>query len=254
MQVKFNKLVGVDRVNEEIGNKNLMLRFEDYPAENIERVSYDVENQQFRLTVIPKPQMEPPKKNQVKVSYSGVSADTTILVGGDSADQFPALLSNELAETKLVHVGINDLSAAPGDKKIISLARPASSVSELFAEYVKELEGGFHPDIASNLLAGIHEGSASFSSRYTNADTFKLASELMQAGGKYTPLASIEKTRQFDFGRSGQSGPRIPVRPAAKSIPIDSPEEDTREAPQGETITPPKSWLQPKIYKGTSTS
>lgn len=262
MRVEFNRLVGVDRITDEIGNKNLVLKFFDYPAENIERVSYDIENQQFRLTVIPKPQMEPPKKEQIQVAFSGVSADTTILVGGEAAENFPPLATNELMETKIVHIGVIDISTPEG-RKVISLARPASSISEIMADYIKELEGGFHPDIASNLLSGIHEGSNNFVQKDVSANTFKLAAELMAAGGKYAKKEEVRAGNPFTF--AGIPGPiQMPQMPqplkaakGAKKQDDQSPEKSVSEAPEGETTdpNPPKSWLtQPKIYKGTSVS
>src|SRR3990170_2413379 len=82
MTVEFNRLVGVNRISQELGNKNLVIRFADYKASDIERVSYDIENAQFRLTVIPKQKVSPPTKEQVELSYSGISADTVIIIGG----------------------------------------------------------------------------------------------------------------------------------------------------------------------------
>lgn len=262
MRVEHNRLVGINKISQEIGNKNLVLRFSDYPAENIERVSYDVENQQFRLSIIPKSEAEPPKKDQVLLSYSGVSADTTILVGGQTAADYPAFQGTELADTKIVHIGTSDIST-PDNVKVISLSRPASSVSELMAEYVREIEGGYHPDIASNLLSGIHEGSDGFTAKNVSAATFKLAGDLMAAGGKYTkkeeniskaypgfnfPVTSgMPQISNFQFPPKAQLG-------ASKTDDI-TPEKEADEAPEGETIAPPASWLnKPKIYKGTSVS
>ena len=48
MVVEFNRLVGVNKVTNELGNKNLVIKFSDYQATGIERVSYDIENGEFR--------------------------------------------------------------------------------------------------------------------------------------------------------------------------------------------------------------
>lgn len=264
MRVEYNRLVGINKITDEVGSKNLVLKFSDYPAENIERVSYDVENSEFRLSVVPKPQAEPPKKEQVKISYSGVSADTVILIGGEKAGDFPALSAGELNESKLIHIGINDISV-PSDRKVISLSRPASAVSELMADYVKELENGFHPDIASNLLSGIHEGSNNFAGKNVSAHTFKLAGDLMSAGGKYTKKEEFKPRPNFNFPQSmmGIQNPPLPVpfpmppkaQKGSAKLDDESPEEDANETPEGETVNPPASWLKnPKIYKGTSVS
>ncbi len=266
MRVLFNRLVGVDRISDEIGSKNLVLSFLDYPAENIERVNYDVENEQFKLTVIPKSQMEPPKKDQVHASYSGVSADTVILIGGDRPESFPPLLTDELAQAKLVHIGINDMNA-PAGRNIISLSRPASSISEVIGDYLKAFEGSINADIASNLLSGIHEGSNNFNSKEVGANTFKLSGELMALGGKYTKKEEFRPAGiQMMPGMPMMPGQPMPAGPLPMPMPLravkgaaklddQNPEEETSEVPQGEVVNPPTSWLKnPKIYKGTSVS
>ncbi|MEK7111768.1 MAG: hypothetical protein AAB875_00410, partial [Patescibacteria group bacterium] len=42
MLVEFNRLVGVNKVTLELGNKNLSIRFSNYRANDIEKVSYDI--------------------------------------------------------------------------------------------------------------------------------------------------------------------------------------------------------------------
>lgn len=257
MKVEYNRLVGVDKISEEVGNKNLVIRFSDYPAENIEKVSYDVENQEFRLSVIPKTTALPPKKDQVMISYSGVSADTTFLVGGVAPADFPALSADELNETKLIHIGTNDIDVPEG-KKIISLSRPAGALCELVAEYIKEIEGGYHPDIASNLLSGLYEGSENFSGKNVGVNTFKLAGELVQSGGKYTRNEEFKGVRpNYPFPGMPQMPVPFPPKAQKGAFMVDdkSPEEDSVEVPEGEYVqNPPPSWLKPKIYKGTSVS
>ena len=91
MLVEFNRLVGVDKVTSEFGNKNLVIKFTNYKASGIERVSYDIENGEFKLSVIPKPGVIPPNQDQVSMGYAGLSADVVILIGGANYSQFPAL-------------------------------------------------------------------------------------------------------------------------------------------------------------------
>ena len=66
MTVEFNRLIGVNKVTAEMGNKNLIIRFTDYKANDIERVSYDIEDGQFRLTVIPRQRITPPTKDRIE--------------------------------------------------------------------------------------------------------------------------------------------------------------------------------------------
>src|SRR5689334_79210 len=48
MTVGFNRLIGVQKIVSEIGNKNLTIKFAGYDATNIEKVSYDIENGEFK--------------------------------------------------------------------------------------------------------------------------------------------------------------------------------------------------------------
>ena len=265
MVVEFNRLVGVQRITSDLGNKNLVLKFNDYNAENIERVSYDIENKEFRLTVIPKPQVTPPKKDQVQVSYSGVSADTVILVGGLNSSHFPALGSNQLNQAKLVHIGTQDFQGG----QVISLAKPASSISEIIYEYIKELETNINQDMASNLLAGIHEGSRNFTHSEVTSNSFKTVAELMEKGGTHFNRSQSQKPSQTPQTQKNQ--PQKPAyqmldnvmsykKPEDVKVPEGKTESpQTQEKPKDEDPGPteddaPKSWLEPKVYKGTNIS
>jgi hypothetical protein len=239
MLVEFNRLVGVDKITSELGNKNLVISFADYDSESaIERVSYDTEGTRMSIVVIPKAGIAPPSKDQVILSYSGISAEVAILIGGAHERHFPALDSKDMGEVKLLHIGIQDLSL-PDGKSVISFARPASSISEVVASLIKELSD-LNSDIATDLLMGMYEGSKNFSNQNVTAETFKLASELMQAGGKISSKAELPR-RRFPAG--------------AFPMPPFSGENPPLEKPDAESVTPPKSWMQtPKIYKGTSVS
>lgn len=228
MIVEFNRLIGVNKITEELGNKNLAIRFVDYPADNIERVSYDIEDSEFKLTIIPKPGVVSPKKEQADLSYSGVSADTIILIGGANESHFPALSSKDLAGAKILHIGSRALSA-PSISGIMSFAKAGSSCSEVVASFIKESGLNLDVDVATNLLMGIEEGSNNFSSPEVSANTFQTVSDLMKAGGS----------------RSRKAAPQRENYPPG-SIPGEKPTQG-----KGKT---PKDWLEPKIYKGTNIS
>ena len=230
MVVEFNRLVGVNKITSELGNKNLTIKFADYKANDIERVSYDIENGQFRLSVIPKPGLPSPKKEQVELSYSGISGDTVILIGGKADSEFSALNSKDLLGSKLVHVGVRALAAT--DKALMSFARPASSLSEIIYSLLNESELTVDADIATNLVAGIEDGSQAFKGTDVTAETFEVMAHLLKAGGKRTSSQPVSR----EFFPAGS----IP------GVPLEATENKEK---------PPKNWLeQPKIYKGTSIS
>lgn len=226
MIVEFNRLVGIDRISSELGNKNLTMKFCNYNASDIEKVSYDIEKGEFRLTIIPKVGFSSPKKEDINFLYTGVSADTLILIGGGNISHFPSISSKEITGSKIVHIGLRDLA----EENLISFDRPSSSVSEIIANLLEE--SGFYvdPDIATNLLAGIEDGSGNFSSPEVSAETFQIVANLIKAGGRRTYKEKFTEV----FKRKADN---FPIQEKA-----------------GEDQKPPKDWLEPKIYKGTTVS
>ncbi len=240
MTVEFNRLIGVNKITQELGNKNLTIRFKGYPAENIERVSADIEGSEFKLTVIPKVGLTSPQREQVELTSSGVASDLVILVGGISDSDFSSLGSEDLSGAKIVHVGIKQLLASQ-NKQIMSYTLPVSSLSELITVLIKESNLTLDGDTATNLIAGIEEASGNFTGEGVSADTFETFAHLLRSGGVRTQKGGIKK--QYPQGSIPGQNLRVEKKPV-----------HIAEQPQEETpINPaPKDWFEPKIYKGTS--
>jgi len=243
MLVEFNRLVGVNKISSDFGNKNLVIRFKDYQATDIDRVSYDVDGGEFKLSVIPKSGINAPVKDQIELSYSGISVDTVILVGGAADTDFPAISSKDFSGAKFVHCGKKTLTVN-GVSQIISFARPTSSVSELVTYLVKESVYPVDPDIATNLLLGVDIGSEGLTSSAVTADTFQIVADLMRAGGRRQQEGLVKEA--FPPGSIPGETPRVHEQV------VQSVDQPTQEQP--EDTTPPNDWLTPKIYKGTSVS
>ena len=231
MTVEFNRLVGVNKISNELGNKNLVLKFKDYYADNIERVSYDIENGEFKLTVVPKPGAPSPKKEQMDVSYAGISADTAILIGGANENHFPDLVKKEMTGIKLIHIGTKELITSQ-KLETMSFAKPASSVSEIVATLLKDNDFGVDSDVATNLLMGIEDASGNFTSPSVGPETFEMMAYLLRKGGKRRAQMGITQRTNFPKG----------------SIPGEGGGEKVKE------VQAPNEWKGPKIYKGTSVS
>ena len=267
MTVEFNRLIGVNKVSKELGNKNLVIKFTDYPANDIERVSYDIEDGQFRLSVIPKESINPPTQEQIDFNYSGISADTIILVGGANESHFPFLDKDEISNAKLVHIGTKNLTTS---KQVIAFSTNASSASEIMARLLIENKFKVDQDIATNLIMGIEDGSDNFTSEDVTPITFEVFAELLRAGGKRSgksgqqdyPQGSIPGQQpQAQSGQSQQSGQQNKDSSGSHS----QGQQEGNSQKSGESNEPqtqgtgsqsgdgaPKDWLEPKIYKGTS--
>jgi len=183
--VEHNRLISVDKIAHEMGDKNLIIRFSNYDATNIEKVSYDIEeNNQFRLTVIPKGDMAPPTRESISLNYSGISVDTVVIVGGNDESSFPSITSSELSGANIIHVGLRQISFA-SNKNFVSFTRVGSSVSEIVYGLIRENQLYIDPDIATNLLMGIEEVVGdSFQGEGITAETFYTTADLMQYGAK----------------------------------------------------------------------
>lgn len=230
MVVEFNRLVGVNKIEDKLGSKNLVIYFKDYNADNVEKVSADVEGDEFRLTIVPQSGVKPPENRQIKFDRSGVDADMAVLVGGNSINDFPFLKQKDLESAKLVHIGNKSIDTQ--SQKVISLSSPASSVSERTMGIIQENGLNLMEDAATNLIAGIEEATQSFSSSNVSANTFEAMAALMKAGGS---------RKSGEVRRENYPPGAIPgERPESKT-------EDTHSKT-------PKDWTKPKIYKGTSVS
>ena len=251
MMVGMNRLIGVNKISTELGNKNLTIKFKDYDATNIEKVSYDIINGEFNLTVVPKTGFSSPQKEQLDLSFNGVSADLVILVGGTSDTDFPILSSEELVGSKIAHVGNRSLSSS---RDVISLARPASTISELVTNLIKENGFAIDPDIATNLVMGIEEGSSNFAGSEVTPDTFETFAYLLRSGGHRS-----SRTKLSPMGFPPGSIPTQPFnqpvvhQPLMPQMPQETDAMDIEGTGESEQdINPPDDWLQPKVFKGAN--
>jgi len=256
--VEYNRLVGVNKITQDVGNKNLVIKFLGYKADDIERVSYDIENREFRLTVIPKPGITAPEKGQVDLSYSGISSDLVILVGGENESNFPALSNQELVGAKIVYIG-NKQFTSDKSRNVVSFAGDSASISEMVAYFINETQLKADSDVATNLLMGIEDGTQNFMDGKTNAQTFQLIASLMQLGGKR--IGQQQPLRAQDFPQGSIPDAKAnPVQQATQTQQVAANlNEKTEETPiQAKTDNAldednaPKDWFEPKIYKGTS--
>lgn len=254
MITEYSRLIGVDKVGSDLGNKNLVINLVNYDANGVDKVSYDIESGQFKLTITPKTGFKSPTKEQIDINYSGSSGDLVILIGGANDTHFPALLKEEFKTAKLVHLGTRLLEVLNNDLQILSFAKPASSTSELVANLIKESGFLVNADIATNLLAGIEEQSKNFQSSEVTTETFEVFAELLKLGGKRTP--KVIPARSYPLGS-------IPTRPFTQVV--NKVEPVYAEASAGKAMTPeeaeeelnqeiPPSWSEPKIFTGTSLS
>lgn len=233
-KVEASDLVGIDKIKNAAAGRNLVVTF-DYLEDSIEKVSYHIEDQKFKLVIKPKPGFEPLDSQKVDFSYPGADADLVFLVGVRSLSEIRDLVDQPEevvlpAKTVLIDTRpANSLSDFP-------LVWPAASYSEIAAYFINQLRLPVDVDIADNLYKGLQTATRTFSSPQVTATTFEAAAFCLRAGAKAKGQKTSRETRVLPRTDS----PKDSLRPAARSG------KDT--AGSKKKASSGSDWLEPKIY------
>lgn len=183
MIVDFNRLVGVDKITDKLSGKNLIIEFDREASVNIERVRYDGDTENLKLIVVPVAGRRPPGENQVKLNYSGVGADTVVLVGVEiKGDLGEFAAEEELMNSQMVIIGKNPVHEFIGSVEVID--SQVQGLSQIVAEVISQANLPIDADIATNLFSGLERASKGFSALWVGADTFTVCARLIEAGAK----------------------------------------------------------------------
>lgn len=227
MIVEFNRLVGVDKVRQELGGQNLSLTLDNYQAEEIEKVSYNIEAGKFNLLIVPKAGARPPRQEQVRIGYAGAAAEVVIIVGAKSRGELGKFSGNQdlfASQTNLVLLGNLPVQGFQNAVEVIDPA--AACASAVVFQILEQANLPLDADISGNLLAGMRAGTNNFQGPQVFAETFAAAARLAQVGGP-AQVAPPPSTQP-------------PVHP------------ESPEPPQESSQEPPEDWLAPKVYKGST--
>jgi len=223
--VEQANLVAVDKIKNEIGNKNLIISF-DYAEGAIERVSYNIEGNKFNLVIQPKNGVPTLSPDKVNYSYSGLSADLIFSIECQKPSDLGKIVEKEkdfFEKAKIINIDYhNSAQFATFNVNTPGVLSCSELVLSLFPQLDLRIDG----DIATNLLAGIEHASASFSDPRLDATTFETIAYLLRQGAKRQKV------------------------PAQKALPETKPEVRVEEKRKPKAPETPVDWLQPKIYKG----
>lgn len=201
MQVEYSRLVGIDKITDKIGNRNLIISF-DYKEDSIEKVSYNVEGEKFNLVIQPRAGFPPLDQKSVDFSYEGVDAEIIIIVGSPKLENLGDIYEKNrqaFNDSKVINI---DKSAANDKYGQINLVDPgAASISEITFAFIKSTSLPLNEDVAGNLLKGLENQTNNFQAPFTNPDTFEAAAELMRLGAKRSPImAQMQPRRTWSAG------------------------------------------------------
>ncbi len=226
--VENANLVAIDKIQNSIGNKNLVISF-DYVDGAIDRVSYNIEGDKFKLVIQPKEGKSALSSNKVAYSYSGLAADLVFTIDAKNLNDLGEVALKEsefFQKTKIVNISLRQ----NGKFASLNVATPGVfSLSELALSLFSSLSLQIDQDIATNILMGIEYASTSFSDPRLDATTFETVAYLLKQGAKRQKVPAFKQKEET---------------------------KETKEAPKAEEKRPavkneaPADWLQPKIYKG----
>lgn len=246
MTVEFNRLVGVDRISDKLQGTDLVISL-NYPPEQIERVSYNDDNNRPNVVIQPKSGAPALSSNLVSFSFVGGSVDVVVTLGVKNQNQL------NLGEIDLSGSFVIDLDTDPSNPQFGHLNiidSEASSVSEMVAGLIEGLRLPFDMDIAQNILAGVWRQTQGLSSTRVGADTYETAALCLRAGAqKPVDLGGSRKDSFFASREERKQPPKVQEK---KTFPREEVETKAEEKPVESTKQPPADWFEPKIFKGSN--
>ena len=213
MRVEFSRLVGVDKIRNQLQKQDLILAF---PIEKVEKISSSPDEAEGKLNIVVqlKPDMAPIKKEEIVFSSGGGIPDMIFTLGTKTLQDLEQIYQkneNLFKQKPVVNIDSYPQNSQYGQIKLLNPT--ASSCSEIVAGMIKSLNLPVDGDIAANLLMGLRQATQGFQSPRTTPEAFEAAAFCLRSGAK---------TNQFR-----------PPRDLGSSMP--SPD-----------------WLEPKIYKGST--
>ncbi|MBI2010154.1 MAG: hypothetical protein HYS86_03165 [Candidatus Chisholmbacteria bacterium] len=271
MRVEFNRLVGVDKITQSVGNRNLVISF-PYVKDSIEKVSYNVTDTTFDLVIQPKSGFPSLDAKKINYSYVGAEADLVFVVGAQRLDDLGALYHTD---RKLFESAtIVNIDASPTNTKFAPLNlvwNEFSSCAEVVYEIITRLSLTIDQDMATNLLSGLSEATQNFQRFNLKPHAFEVAGKLMAQGAKRTfmpqtaamgtpggfasPFGPFPGAAPAPFpspfqgftpqAQPMQPLPPVPVQPPAPASP--SPTPQLQPEPQTQPTQSPKPVPQPAV-------
>ncbi len=195
-------LYAVDKIGKSESQKNLIISVNN-AVDNVDKVTYSLEGSILKIIVHALPGSQGVKTEDVNFDISGSSPGAIISLGHDSLDE----LRNEITHDQ--NISSNTLIIAINNEEMgqkyaqIEIINPqASSISEIVANFLKDLRIPIDEDIAFNLYSGIKWATKMFAPKFVKSSTFNTAQYLIEFGaGKSSLAENAQKVTSEDFRR-----------------------------------------------------
>lgn len=269
LTVEFGNLVGINRIKNEVGNKNLVVTLPGFAQAGVDKVSYNVEGDDFKLTIQPKEGSAPFDISKIQYSFSGVDAELIILIGVPnfaSLGDFYAKEKELFDKTETANI---DSAVENSNFATFNLTNSAaSSCVEIVGYLLQYLKYQVDSDIATNIFYGLMMSTKGLTNDKVRAETYELSGMTLRLGARRiqvmhfvsgSVLQGQDKTVAPQNKVLPTASPSLvtsqispaqppPAQPSTVEQPTD---QQSTTAPSGNS-NPPEDWMQPKIFKGGS--
>ena len=277
-------LFGIDHIQKtlsQISGGNLTLSLENVASNgtvpSLEKLDWSVEGNNLNLVfhVMPGQTFQPAR---IVPKYQGGGYNLIFTVGALSLNSLGNIYNQNqqvFSGTHLVNLDNQVHNSGFGQTNLVDAN---STISEITLFLINSLNLPLDGDIATNLLAGIYDGTKDLVDPRVSADTFTAAASCMRAGGKKpqgfgTPvgqgldLSALIPQAALQTDASGTPAPlgkeaiseAFIVPPVvSESVSVQSEQPSPEERPMGEglssaeSIEPEPGWLTPKVFSGKS--
>src|SRR3989344_5088344 len=232
-----------------LGGDTLTMSF-PYEEGAVDKVSYDIEGDRFKLVIQPKsgfPKLDPKK---VAFGYTGGKIDVIITVETARLEALGKLYTDntdKFSGVDIINIDRRFNNAQFGTINVVE--KQSSSIAEIVLSLLTYLKIELDRDIATNLYTGLVYATNNFTSYSVNADTFDIASRLLRAGALKKPYVKKDTV----FGHPGQFAQTTPQtspfnQPYNPPInPYDDPYYDDGEDENFVDDYPPMTAPQPSL-------
>ncbi len=249
--VEVSSLVGIDQVKTTLGGEggDLVVSF-PYKEGEIEKVSYTRDDNFLNIVVKAGEKGLGFKETDVKFTRGGSAPELLFVVGSPRVSDLGKLFDTELLKDTIV-VNIDNKAENQGYGDILMVSQRLSSICEAVANLIFSLGFKMDLDIAQNLMLGIATSTENFQSDSTSPLAFEMAGILLRQGALRPSTNSQRRKLITSFDDDMQQNIQPITR---KPLQEERPQEKPQPVPQ--TVkpnnNPPEDWLEPKIYKGST--
>lgn len=246
MTVELSNFIGVNKIIKEFGRKNFIVSL-DYVDGSIEKVSYNIDGDKFNLVIEPRAGFPPFSEDKVHFSYGASNTDLIISVDTIHLGGLKALYEQNkemFAGVPIINVDRHPNNSRYGTLNLI--VNQMSTTAEIVGLVISAIGGKVNPDVATNLLNAVYNGTNSFQNSNVSASAFDLAASCIRTGGKRFTSAATPVIEQ------AKAESVIPSTiPADTNIPSSVSLDQTQVKPAPEPSAP-EDWLKPKIFKSST--